>query len=624
MTLILLAPAAILAGHHRRLVLVLFLAFFLDRLSSFTPLTVVSVRQHREQQEHHSPPTGITMADIRFVHSLGLYVRDSSARLLLYRLKPQRRCSHVVFSTLPPNDNANKNDKDNHDNDPGDARRMPNQNAINGGANTVHIDGEKIPKTIVTPSLPPTLPQGILTSLPDKGDLYPVDELEKILNLHQTLADNNAFDDDDDNAGINDSTWSPLTSNGSPIRFHELVLQAVEEADQNPLKETILSSRSSSDSAVPAPAIVQKYAQLVQNNDNNNTTNNLRQRLSKIRAIASDVDGTLLNHNLTLHPMTRQAIQDAVAAMPQNKDDAFQNHGNNGNPKKKKNNNNNNDHGNDEPRPPFVAFFPATGKTRAGALHSLGPDVARWLSKLPGVFGQGLQCVNATGHVVFEQKLDPTNANNNNDAMMMGDVMDATEAMVHQDGLTLVGVNGDVLYTTATSAETNPHHLDLISSLWGEPRPLILPNTLSSIRNYKPGFHKLIVMADTVEEIQAFRPKWEALAKSVNATILSSVPTLLELLPPGCGKEVGVRYLCESLGIDMGTELLAIGDGENDLKMLQQAAVGVAMGNAVDLVKQAHGVDIVLDETNEEGGAGLAISLFGLGKVLEQQHECDG
>jgi hydroxymethylpyrimidine pyrophosphatase-like HAD family hydrolase len=88
----------------------------------------------------------------------------------------------------------------------------------------------------------------------------------------------------------------------------------------------------------------------------------------------------------------------------------------------------------------------------------------------------------------------------------------------------------------------------------------------------------------------------------------------LELLPEGCSKAFGVQKLCERLGIDPSTELLAIGDAENDLEMLEMAACGVAVANAVPMTKKV--ADIVLNETSGEGGAGIAIQLFGLGKIL--------
>ena len=96
--------------------------------------------------------------------------------------------------------------------------------------------------------------------------------------------------------------------------------------------------------------------------------------LSGIIAIASDVDGTLLSSDQTLHPRTRDAVIRAVevTTLPSHR---------------------------------LRHFFLATGKSRIGALRSLGPRMKDILSKVPGVFLQGLYCVNAQGEVIYERKL---------------------------------------------------------------------------------------------------------------------------------------------------------------------------------------------------------------------------
>ena len=87
--------------------------------------------------------------------------------------------------------------------------------------------------------------------------------------------------------------------------------------------------------------------------------------------------------------------------------------------------------------------------------------------------------------------------------------------------------------------------------------------------------------------------------------------------PKGASKARGVQKLCEHLGLDMSTELLAIGDAENDIGFLQDSAFGVAVANAVPRTKEA--ADWVLKESNNDGGAGVAIELFGLGDALQDE-----
>ncbi|MFT4299344.1 MAG: HAD family hydrolase [Aeromicrobium sp.] len=53
----------------------------------------------------------------------------------------------------------------------------------------------------------------------------------------------------------------------------------------------------------------------------------------------------------------------------------------------------------------------------------------------------------------------------------------------------------------------------------------------------------------------------------------------LDIAPVGISKASGLEFVCERLGIVRG-DVLAIGDGNNDVEMLRWAGYGVAMGQA--------------------------------------------
>ena len=74
----------------------------------------------------------------------------------------------------------------------------------------------------------------------------------------------------------------------------------------------------------------------------------------------------------------------------------------------------------------------------------------------------------------------------------------------------------------------------------------------------------------------------------------------LDLAPVGVSKASGLEYVAQELGIDR-SEVLAIGDGRNDIEMLQWAGRGVAMGQAVDDVKAV--ADDVTASVDEDGAA---------------------
>ena len=74
----------------------------------------------------------------------------------------------------------------------------------------------------------------------------------------------------------------------------------------------------------------------------------------------------------------------------------------------------------------------------------------------------------------------------------------------------------------------------------------------------------------------------------------------LDLSPVGVTKASGLARVCEGLGIT-AADVLAIGDGRNDIEMLRWAGRGVAMGQAIDLVQQA--ADAVTASVQDDGVA---------------------
>jgi HAD superfamily hydrolase (TIGR01484 family) len=74
----------------------------------------------------------------------------------------------------------------------------------------------------------------------------------------------------------------------------------------------------------------------------------------------------------------------------------------------------------------------------------------------------------------------------------------------------------------------------------------------------------------------------------------------MDLSPVGVSKASGLRYVADKLGID-ATDVLAIGDGRNDIEMLTWAGRGVAMGQSVQEVRDA--ADDVTGPVDEDGAA---------------------
>ena len=87
------------------------------------------------------------------------------------------------------------------------------------------------------------------------------------------------------------------------------------------------------------------------------------------------------------------------------------------------------------------------------------------------------------------------------------------------------------------------------------------------------------------------------------SVLVSSLGYNIEINAVGVDKGRGLMELGELLGI-RPEEIMACGDGDNDIGMLKRAGLGVAMGNAEEDVKAA--ADYVA-ETNDDEGAAKAI-----------------
>jgi len=446
----------------------------------------------------------------------------------------------------------------------------------------------------VTKSSPSTV---VLKAQPNKGDFYSDDELLKLLNLHQQL---NPQEDvlpppnslGSSPAADNDCDYDAAPDDASSIpSFHDLVLQTIDDIEREIRVET--NDNNYDDAKEDDNIALRNY-------------NELLERKKYIRAIASDVDGTLLSSGQSIHARTLRAVMRAIhEAYP---------HTNNGD-----DDNLNTDATTTPTRIRRIQhFFPATGKSKAGASSSLGPQLSPLISSCPGVYLQGLYCVDAHGNIIFEKKL-PQKA------------IEAAEDLVEEFGISIMGYDGDELYTTEFTEVVRS-----LSEYYGEPpckfvfadtgidddniienndandnKQRLNKKSPLKLAQHSPGMHKILLMDPDPEKLTTIiRPRLEQLAQIHGVTVTQAVPTMLELLPGGCSKADGVARVCRALGIDPGKELLAVGDAENDVGMLELAAIGVAVGNACEMARGA--ADFVMKEESAEGGAGLALEMFAL------------
>ncbi|MFD0715234.1 Cof-type HAD-IIB family hydrolase [Paenibacillus sp. GCM10027626] len=84
--------------------------------------------------------------------------------------------------------------------------------------------------------------------------------------------------------------------------------------------------------------------------------------------------------------------------------------------------------------------------------------------------------------------------------------------------------------------------------------------------------------------------------------VTNSSPDNIEINPAGISKAGGIRKLCALLGIEM-SQVAAMGDSMNDIAMIREVGLGVAVGNAQQAVKEA--ADEVIVTNNEHAVAHL-------------------
>lgn len=91
----------------------------------------------------------------------------------------------------------------------------------------------------------------------------------------------------------------------------------------------------------------------------------------------------------------------------------------------------------------------------------------------------------------------------------------------------------------------------------------------------------------------------------------------LEIKRPGDSKGKGIKFLCEYYGVSQD-EVLAVGDYLNDYEMFDEAGLSIAVANAIDGLKER--ADFITSRTNEEGAVAEVIDMLlnnGIKRVAE-------
>ncbi|XP_052290816.1 endoribonuclease YBEY, chloroplastic isoform X2 [Citrus sinensis] len=269
----------------------------------------------------------------------------------------------------------------------------------------------------------------------------------------------------------------------------------------------------------------------------------------KFRYIFCDMDGTLLNSQSKISLTTAKALKEALSR--------------------------------------GLKVVVATGKTRPAVISALkkvdlvGRDGI--ISEFaPGVFIQGLLVHGRQGREIFRRNLDR-------------DFCREAYQYSWEHKVPLIAFSGDRCLTLFD------HPLvDSLHTTYHEPKAEIIPaieDLLATVDIQK------LIFLDTAEGVATtIRPYWSEATKD-RANVVQAIPDMLEIVPPGTSKGSGVKMLLDHLGVST-KEIMAIGDGENDVEMLELASLGIALSNGSE---KAKAVANVIGASNDEDGVADAI-----------------
>lgn len=127
---------------------------------------------------------------------------------------------------------------------------------------------------------------------------------------------------------------------------------------------------------------------------------------------------------------------------------------------------------------------------------------------------------------------------------------------------------------------------------------------IQSGEEFPEGLNKIAA----IHEAEVLNAKMEQIkaALSQDYWLGLTSPAYLEIMEKGVSKGNALEMLCEQLHIDM-SEVIAFGDGENDIEMLKKAGTAVVMENALAAVKEY--ADMIC-ASNEKDGIAEALMKY--------------
>ncbi|GIN07716.1 5-amino-6-(5-phospho-D-ribitylamino)uracil phosphatase YcsE [Shouchella clausii] len=186
--------------------------------------------------------------------------------------------------------------------------------------------------------------------------------------------------------------------------------------------------------------------------------------------------------------------------------------------------------------------------------------------------------------------------------------------LVTANGSEIYDCEGSVFNTSLMPPEAVDHIYELTEKhgvhVWGASRKSIFRGKLPDDRHG----HEWLKFGFDTEDDEVRKAIIAELQLRAITEITNSSPTNIEINALGINKAFALKKVCDDLGISL-QNVMAVGDSLNDIAMITEAGLGIAMGNAQEAVKRK--ADWIT-ATNTNDGVAAAIQRW---VVLPQQKE---
>lgn len=187
----------------------------------------------------------------------------------------------------------------------------------------------------------------------------------------------------------------------------------------------------------------------------------------------------------------------------------------------------------------------------------------------------------SSNEVLFEQTLDPT-------------IVPTLYKRAYEAGLTILSYNGKYILTEYAEDKYVKYESFLTK--------MKIKETDDFLRDLQQPTDKCLIVGEPEDLVPLEEKLRQEVGRFIN--VYRSEVFYLELVPKDIDKAASLNRLSERIVV-RPEEMIAIGDGYNDVSMIRYAGLGVAMANAQPPVKA--NANLVTEQTNDEDGVALFI-----------------